>query len=94
MGSDGIFGTDLESEALSEELKCPVWVYYREGGDYNGHPTRVFGAQYKGFPLCLAFYRANKHYNLLVPKKPIISNGVVSPSSFTFQVGHITRRSE
>jgi hypothetical protein len=88
MGSDGIFGTDLEAEALSEDLKCPVWVYYREGGDYNGHPTRVFGAHFKGYPICLAFYRANKHYNLLVPKKPImITNGGATSATFSFQEG-------
>lgn len=54
----GIFGTDLETEALSEDLGAPVYVYYREGDTkYNGAPTRVYGTKYPGPPICLAFYR-------------------------------------
>ena len=41
-GFPGIFGTDLEAEALSESLKVPVHIYYREGdAKYSGNPTRM-----------------------------------------------------
>jgi hypothetical protein len=77
----------LEAEALSEVLQTPVHIYYREGDQkYNGTPTRVFGAKFSGPPICLAFYRANKHYNLLLPKKPtLLSGNTSSAMQFSFQ---------
>ena len=79
MEKEGIYGTQLEVEALSSALHVPIHVYYRAGTEHDGaapdqglplKPTQIIGEHEKGPPVDLAYYMANRHYNLLVPKPP------------------------
>lgn len=79
MGQDGIYGTSVEVEALSQLLKSPIHIYYRAGVSDDGPiseekpeipPTQIIGEQFTGPPICLAYYMGNRHYNLLVKRPP------------------------
>ena len=79
MSRDGIYGTQLEVQALSKALHVPVHVYYRAGaeddeptvaGGDEVKPTQVIGAEEEGAPISLAYYMGNRHYNLLLPRPP------------------------
>ena len=86
MEKEGIYGTQLEVEALSSALHVPIHIYYRAGSedDENGDgggkegqpgegelkPTQIVGGEQEGSPISLAFYMANRHYNLLLPRPP------------------------
>ena len=79
MEKEGIYGTQLEVEALSSALHVPIHIYYRAGTEHDGaggeqslplKPTQIIGEQEKGPPLQLAYYMGDRHYNLLVPKPP------------------------
>jgi len=83
MSQEGIYGTALELEALAYLTKCPVHVYYRVGSSSNDKitsPTRIVGEEFiqssdgPNIPISVAFYMANKHYNLIVPKAPTFSS--------------------
>eukprot|EP00823_Brevimastigomonas_motovehiculus_P002389 TRINITY_DN145_c5_g1_i1.p1 TRINITY_DN145_c5_g1~~TRINITY_DN145_c5_g1_i1.p1 ORF type:complete len:489 (-),score=203.86 TRINITY_DN145_c5_g1_i1:71-1396(-) len=73
MASDGLFGTELEVEALSEALKTPIHVYYRAADDQPAGPARVVGARFidQNPPICLAFYMGQQHYKLIFPRAPL-----------------------
>ena len=79
MARDGIYGTQLEVQALSQALHVPVHVYYRAGTADDEptaavaddvKPTQVIGAEEHGPPISLAYYMGNRHYNLLLPRPP------------------------
>ena len=79
MARDGIYGTQLEVQALSQALHVPVHVYFRAGsaddepvggGEEEVKPTQIIGAEEKGVPISLAYYMGNRHYNLLLPRPP------------------------
>jgi len=74
MSQDGIYGTALELEALSHVANTPVHIYYRSGSSSNDKitgPTKIVGEGTDQLPICVAFYMANKHYNLITCKAPI-----------------------
>jgi len=83
MSQDGIYGTALELEALAHLVQTPVHVYYRSGSSGSNDkitgPSRIVGEQFirsdqPTLPVSVAFYMANKHYNLVVPKAPNFAN--------------------
>lgn len=81
MATDGIYGTSLEVDALSDMLRTPIHLFYRSESDSSQSSVaaaesgitaeQVVGAQYPGPPICLAYYMGNKHYNLLVDRAHI-----------------------
>jgi len=74
MMSPRVFGTELEAQALSEVIKCPLHIYYRVTGDFEKEgkleATKIIGSEYeKDNPAVhLAFYMGKSHYDLLVQK--------------------------
>ena len=83
MGRSGIYGTQLEVEALSAALHVPIHAYYRAGQEDDAEqegraaaaaeelrPTQVIGEGEKPPAIALAFYLGNRHYNLLLPRPP------------------------
>ena len=79
MARDGIYGTQLEVQALSKALHVPVHIYFRAGADDDEpmgtggeevKPTQIIGTEEEGTPISLAYYMGNRHYNLLLPRPP------------------------
>jgi len=84
MSQEGIYGTGLEVEALSELLQSPIHIFYRSeaaqqhaaaSGIASSHdsirPERIIGDHFSKPPICLAYYIGKKHYNLLVDRQQI-----------------------
>lgn len=77
MSSEGIYGTIIEIEAMSNICQLPIAIYYKldqRGSDSNPQPARIVGEQFlnpDSMIISLAYYMGNKHYNLLVPKQTI-----------------------
>lgn len=74
MSRDGMYGTDLETQALSDMLQTSIHIYYRTNDNATGTmqrsaPSRVFGSEYTAQqPISLLFSMADKHYSLLIRK--------------------------